>query len=350
MRILFYKVCIYTPLYSTYKGVYSIPFIRRNQFVFIHFYVIFESIMPSGKVHGYITIGILLLLLTVSFIWYAESPTISRREITYAAEVKVETPLYPGDFVVVNLETMKIELRNGTTTLETLDIITKGKPGSYYETIGGAHTNDYKEKSHFSSIGHVYMPWSVHIFGNFFIHGIPYYPDGTKVSSTYSGGCVRLSDNDAKKVYDFISRGTPIVLTGGFESDFIPTKIETPSVQSIDITRLMVATVSLEVLTQDNEVTNLDGNSLTTRRKLLPRLIVDGDDAVSVKLAQAVGINAFIDYMNQKAQSLGMTNTIFTSVTDPVMTTQEDAERFTKYISDYKAYLLNLSPTQTLSQ
>lgn len=303
--------------------------------------------MPAGKVHGYITVSILFLLLVVSFIWYAESPSINRGEVTHAAEVKADTPLYPGDFVVIHLENMKVELKNGTTTLETLDIITKGKPGSYYETIGGAHINDYKEKNHFSSIGHVYMPYSVHIFGNFFIHGIPYYPDGTKVSSTYSGGCVRLSDADAEKVYDFISRGTPIVVTSGTSADFVPTTTELPAVESIDITRLMVATISLEVLTQDNEITNIDGDNLTTRRKLLPELLVDGNDAVSVKLAQAVGVNAFLDYMNQKARALGMVNTTFTSVTAPVMTTPEDAERFTKYISDYKSYLITIaSPTR----
>src|SRR5690606_19090161 len=68
----------------------------------------------------------------------------------------------------------------------------------------------YKNESHFSSIGEVYMPWSMQFYGNFFIHGWPYYPDGTEVSPGYSGGCVRLSTEDSQAVFEFVDVGTPI--------------------------------------------------------------------------------------------------------------------------------------------
>lgn len=300
--------------------------------------------MPVQKVHGYTTIGILIFLLAVSGIWYATSPTRYGSEAGIAAQIIEEKrPLYESEYIVVNLSSMTVELKNATGTLETFPIISKGKPGSYYETIGGAYANDYKERNHFSSIGHVYMPYSVHVFGNYFLHGIPYYPDGTKVSSTYSGGCVRLDDESARRVYEFTKRGTPIVITGGNEGDFASTKAASTTLESIDMTRFMSATVSLEVLTQDNDIVDTDGITVTTRRNILPRLIKDGDDSVSRLYTNAVGKNAYIDYMNQKARSLGLTNTVFTSVDMPVHTTEEDQARFADYISNYKSYLIALA-------
>jgi hypothetical protein len=244
-----------------------------------------------------------------------------------------------GNYVVVHLDTNTLLLKSGQETLATITLVSQGKPGSYYETIGGEYTGTYKEPLHFSSIGHVYMPFSIHVFGNYFIHGIPYYPDGTKVSSTYSGGCIRLADNDAERVYNFITDETPIIITRGGEDDFASTTLATGSTLHADMTRLMVATISLEYLTQDNEITNIDGDSITTRRNILPQLLVNQDVRVSTLYARSMGEDIFIKAMNDKARSLGLTNTNFTSVTEAVFTTEEDYNRFMDYINTYKSYL-----------
>ncbi len=291
------------------------------------------------KTHGYISIGIAIALVGFTGLWLMPrsiAPPVMK------PATKMQESLYPGDFVVVNLRTMMLDLRHGSTTLQQLPIISTGKPGSYYETIGGAYENDYKIRAHFSSIGHVYMPWSVHVFGNFFIHGVPYYADGRKVSTTYSGGCIRLSDVDAQSVYQFVHEGTPIVITEGTDTDFIPTATTTDLLSSMDMTRLMVATISLEVLTQDSAIIDTDGETLTTRKKLLPRLLVEGDDDISRKFARARGEPVFVDYMNKKAKALGLSNTIFSKVDVPATTSVEDQERFLVYIKDYKTYLLSL--------
>lgn len=302
---------------------------------------------------GYISIALVAALLVLGSVFYASSPNRERVDVPPTNEegALAEEALYEGEYVVVNLNEMNIYLKQGATTLEVLPIISIGKPGSYYETIGGAHTGDYKIQKHFSSIGHVYMPWSTHVFGNFFIHGIPYYPDGRKVSSEYSGGCVRLTDEDARKVYDFVEKGTPIIVTSGSEKEFIPTRTTTQTIMSQEITRYMVAVISLEVLTQDSPITDTDNRTQTTRRKLLPRLIAGGDDEVSKKLAEGRGEQTFIEYMNLKAQALGMSSTHFSSLTEPVATTLEDVERFRGYLTEYKTYLVSLSTsTPTFSQ
>ncbi|MCU1386636.1 MAG: hypothetical protein JWL71_5333 [Acidobacteria bacterium] len=296
-----------------------------------------------AKIHGYISIGILTALLVGSSVWLKEHSMLSPVQ----ASTEATKPLYPGNFVVVNLQTMTLDLRNGTTTLSQFPIISKGRPGSYYETIGGAYENDYELRNHFSSIGHVYMPWSVHVFGNYFIHGVPYYPDGRKVSSTYSGGCLRLSDEDAQQVYDFVKTGTPIIITENKETDFAPIATSTDTISSMQMTRLMVATISLEVLTQDNAITDTDGETLTTRKTLLPRLLVDGDDTISRAFAASRGENVFVDYMNTKARALGLTNTVFTTVDTAATTTPQDQTRFMEYLAEYKSYLLDIgSSTQ----
>jgi hypothetical protein len=293
-------------------------------------------------ISGYITLWILIFTFVLSGAWYALAPTISEAENTPQAVIEMEAPVRTGKYVVVYLNQMLLELHDGTTTIATMPLVSQGKPGRYYETIGGEYTNDYKVPLHFSSFGHVYMPYSVHIFGNFFIHGIPYYPNGTKVSSAYSGGCVRLSDADAKRVYDFVQKGTPIIITRGGENDFLPSATSTPIMESIEMTRLMVAMISLEFLAQDTTVADPDGTDTTTRLELLSRLLT-GDESVNALYVRQLGAQNYTMYMNKKAQSLGLTNTIFMDTTSAVSTTPEDYARFMEHVTTYKSYLQNVN-------
>lgn len=265
--------------------------------------------------------------------------TNAENKSTTLAETTISEPHQKDAYVVIYLHEMKIELRKGEEIIQTLPILSQGKPGSYYETIGGTYTSDHKTPLHFSSIGHVYMPHSVHLFGNYFIHGIPYYPSGEKVSSAYSGGCIRLADVDAKVVYDFINRGTPIIITRGTESAFKNTPIKAGTLTSQRMTNMMVAIISLETLTQDNEILDTDGVTVTTRKAILSRLIKKGDSSVSLLYANSIGEQSFINLMNQKAVSLGLSNTTFTNVISPVNTTYEDYERLMTYTDTYKSYL-----------
>ncbi|MEN9551934.1 MAG: hypothetical protein RI935_311 [Candidatus Parcubacteria bacterium] len=246
-----------------------------------------------------------------------------------------------GDHVVALLDVMRIELRNGTTTKQSFPIISKGVPGSYYETIGGNHTSPYKTPLHFSSIGHVYMPYSVQIFGNYFIHGIPYYPNGQKVTSEYSGGCIRLSDEDAKQVYEFVTKDMPIIVVQKSVDEFSPTRKKNPDTNSLKVTHLMSAIISLELLSQDSPVPF--ENTISTRRKLLLYLMQDNDtsnDQMIVDLyASSLGEAMFVNAMNKKAASLGMSSTYFESVDQDAKTTSEDIARLQYYISYYKSYI-----------
>jgi hypothetical protein len=298
--------------------------------------------ITSKKASLFVTLFLCMLTLIGSSVWFMGKP-VSVSGDTEMVQTVI-SPLVPeGKYVVIRLDAMTVTLRTGTTTLSILPILTIGKPGSYYETIGGSYINDYKEPLHFSSIGHVFMPYSVHVFGNYFIHGIPYYQSGEQVSSAYSGGCVRLSNENAKIVYDFISNGTPIIITKDNEFGFEKIAISTSTIESKEMTNLMVASISLETLPQDTTITDTDGITKTTRRSTLPRLIKGGDVSISALYASGLSTSEFITRMNSKAEALGLTNTHFINVYDPVVTTEHDKERFMGYIQTYKSYLLTLS-------
>ncbi len=314
----------------------------------IHFYGIVGAhySMLFVNVHKNPLFASFVLFFTAALIgglWFIAFPYTTKGETSHPVTVQETTSTeITGKHVIIYLKDMKLELKDGNTVLETLPLLSKGKPGSYYETIGGLYYNDYKTPLHFSSIGHVYMPHSVHVFGNYFIHGVPYYEDGTPVSSTYSGGCIRLEDANASKVYDFIKRGTPILITQDDEEVFTSTDKDSETLLKKDMTALMVATISLETLTQDNEITSLDGEGTTTRKTLLPLLINEHNDDVAHRYAQALGTAGYIEMMNKKARALGLTNTTFDSVTFPATTTYQDYVQFMHYIRSHKSYLLKL--------
>ena len=293
--------------------------------------------VASSKTHVYIILFLLTLTLIGSVTWFMNPPIITQGDTEAVMMPFVPTTIF-GKHIVIHLDSETLELHDGAKTLATYPLITQGKPGSYYETIGGSYINDYKTPLHFSSIGHVYMPYSVHLFGNYFIHGIPYYPDGTQVSSAYSGGCIRLSNENAKIVYDFIRKDMPIIVTREGEFSFTPTDISTSTMTSLAMTSYFVASISLEALTQDNKIIDTQGD-ITTRRELLPRLLHDNDMDVAHFYAKSIGEDSYVRLMNQKAKALGLTNTQFTDVSSPAVTSYEDYMRFMAYIRTYKSYI-----------
>ncbi len=89
--------------------------------------------------------------------------------------------------------------------------ISSGKTG--YKSITGNFQVQSKERMHYSSkypdaTGMpAKMPWSMHFYGNYFIHEgrLPGYPA--------SHGCIRVAKGDAKKFFDLGRVGDPVVVT-----------------------------------------------------------------------------------------------------------------------------------------
>jgi hypothetical protein len=293
---------------------------------------------------SFVTLALFTLFFGALYVQKLHASPVVVNQNTKEQSTAISQKETPGKSVVINLTTNILILQNDGGVIDAFPIITQGKPGSYYETLGGVFINDTKEENHFSTIGHVYMPYSVHVFGNYFIHGIPRFLDGTQVSSAYSGGCVRLRDEDAKKVYDFITPGTTITLVQGNEEDFSPTATDTETFTNMDMTRVMAAAISLEFLPQDVSEETLWRTK--TRHELLPLLLISKNDEVSAYYARSFPSGDFVSLMNKKAATIGLTNTHFTDTYSPAITSDEDFLRFSHYIMTYKSYLITISTSK----
>ena len=221
-------------------------------------------------------------------------PALSNME--FFKKIKDQMIQEKTDFIEADLSDMKLRMYAEGQVAGEVDILTKGKPGSWWETPAGIYAVQLKQKNLFSGFGKVYMPWAMQFQGNFFIHGWPYYPGNTPVASQYSGGCIRLATADAKQIYDFVKVGTPVLvyekdfISGdgfGYEkkmpeimassylaadilSNFVFAEKEELGIRPIaSITKLITALISIEYINIEKEITIQDSMVVKTSK---PRL------------------------------------------------------------------------------
>jgi poly-gamma-glutamate synthesis protein (capsule biosynthesis protein) len=295
-----------------------------------------------------------------------------------------------GKVVLADLNTMSLRLYKDGQESGNFPIVSKGRPGSFWETPTGEYRALTKEERHFSSIGGVWMPYSVGFFGNFFIHGWPTYDSGAPVREGYSGGCIRLKTNDAKIVYEFIEKNTLIIvvenadptigergyvmlkqqyppklsaeafLVADLDNNFVFLEKNREEVKPIaSITKLMSAIVSLEAINQEKEVAvqgdDLDiygdtgrlvaGEIFSAKNLLMPLLLSSSNDA-AYTLARILGTGRFVELMNEKAKAIKLSKTRFSDPSGLEMTNVSSAEDLLyllKYIRDVHAPLLDIS-------
>src|SRR5690606_20071147 len=190
-----------------------------------------------------------------------------------------------------DLSTMTLRLQHGSTTVLEVPIESKGREGSWWETPAGLYKVQSKEEEHFSNMGQVWMPWSMQFQGNFFIHGNTYYRDGTPTAREFTGGCIRLSTEDAKRVFNLATVGMPVLVyeDGLSVDDFLYENLEPiPSLSNsylvgdlgnnhifadkeantqmpiASITKLMTALIATEYIDLDKNVTITESMLATT--------------------------------------------------------------------------------------
>jgi hypothetical protein len=132
---------------------------------------------------------------------------------------------YSGGPKVVIVDKANQELRayEGDSLVLRTNIST-GRPGK--ETPNGRYSVRGKKLMHYSSLyDNAPMPYSVHVAGNYFIHGYSSVP-----SFPASHGCVRVplsGDNPARRFYQWVNVGTPVRIVGNWQ----PTRSSTPQKQ-----------------------------------------------------------------------------------------------------------------------
>ncbi len=291
-----------------------------------------------------------------------------------------------GKVILADLGAMKITLYEHGVATATYPILSKGRKGTPWETPSGVYQVLLKEKNHFSSLGHVFMPWSMQFHGNFFIHGWPYDIDGNDVPRGYSGGCARLSTPDAEQVYRFAERGTPVIVRAKDEQDlsggyYVSTNTQPPelSVESLVVMDLdrgqllwkkdaerqfadplvgkyLSALASLEHMNQYTprdlpKETMLDSSWLGRRSALpakdliAPLLFSKGTDVEGV-FAREHGKKMFLNAMEEKAQAFGMVHTTVKDLggaSTTNLTTATDMVHLLRALDQSKQYLLELT-------
>lgn len=289
-----------------------------------------------------------------------------------------------ASFILADLATMKISFYQEGAVKREAKILAKGREGSWWETPAGLYRVESKERNHFSSFGHVNQPWSMAFQGNFFIHGWPEYPDGTPVSSQYSGGCIRLSNEDAEAIYNLASVGTPVLvyssdkladghvfevkkpvlaagsyLVADVGSNFVFLAKEADKIVPIaSITKLVTALVSAEMINLDAPMTvpaealvptskpRLQAGQQLTAYQLLFPLLLESSNEAAEALARAAGRERFIGLMNAKAKAIGMTNTRFVDPSgagEGNVATAQDLFMLAKYLLHNRSFILKIA-------
>jgi serine-type D-Ala-D-Ala endopeptidase (penicillin-binding protein 7) len=303
-------------------------------------------------------------------------------------------PPAEGKAVKVDLGAMKLFLYENGNLAKEFEVLGKGKIGSYWETPGGEYKVLLKKTNHFSSTGKVWLPYSMQFFGNYFIHGWPYYPDGTPVPQGFSGGCIRLSVEDAKEMYGWVEVGTPIYIhigdnqtlasggkyyDGGAKVDFnidassyLVGDIDTGEIilgKNIDqklpissLTKLVTGMVELGIVNQQNNaniIPSAIGQNRSTKlfvgqkilvANLVYPLVLESDNAAAEVIASQIGRSYFISQMNEHARSLGLLSTTFvdpSGVSEENVSTARDIFKLGINIREYKSFLLDISKGAT---
>lgn len=321
-----------------------------------------------------------------------EKNNILKTRIIQSQKIEDYVP-YSGKFIGADLESMEVFLYKDGELEKTLPIVSKGKAGSKWETPSGNYNILTKERNHFSSIGKVYMPYSMQFNGNFFIHGWPYYQNGEDVPLGYSGGCIRLETNDAKEVFDFAEVDTPIFVYDARENNvngpvyllmkdigapdlnaksFIVADLNTGEVFAeknsdeifpiASLTKLVTAITSNENIYFENKIAvkanplgiksrgDLRPGEKITEGDMLYPLLMESSNDVAYSISSSVGEKNFISLMNRKALAIGMENTNFSDssgISDKNTSTVNDLFALSKYIYDKNQYILGITKTKS---
>ena len=118
----------------------------------------------------------------------------------------------------IDLTAQKAILFDDGMIVDILPVAYQSPEGVWFQTPTGYFRAGIKHEQHHSSLFPVQMPYAIQLTEDFFMHEIPFYADGTKVTSKFSGGCIRFDTEVAKKIFDFLQTGDQIVVYKTFEN------------------------------------------------------------------------------------------------------------------------------------
>jgi len=291
------------------------------------------------------------------------------------------------DFLKVNLAEMKASLYKEGLLVKEAPIVTKGNVDNWGGSASGLYKVLSGNKSSFSIGSGVYMPYALHYYGKYYIHGIPYYPGGVKLDSLFSGGCLRLKDEDAEDIYGLTELDMPVLVIDKERDDYEYMKREITELPELSaksyliadldsgyvfaekdssqllpiasLTKLMTALVIVEnvnlkrsILVEEKMLNGYGSTKELEAGKifgvvelLYPLLIESSNDAAEI-FTYFLGREKTIRLMNEKAKFILMNQTRFTDPSgfDPGnVSTAKDLFYLARYILNNRPPILEIT-------
>jgi murein DD-endopeptidase MepM/ murein hydrolase activator NlpD len=169
------------------------------------------------KIEIFVFVIFILFLVAGIFLNLAkEKVVVFRNDFNFITVIKNKNlPVKPKIFEArvweVNLSKNQIYFFENGKLKEIIPIAYQSPEGVWYQTPTGYFRVGVKKEKHISSIFPVYMNYAVQMYEDFFIHEIPYYLNGERVSSNFTGGCIRLWSKFAKEFFEKAKSGDLII-------------------------------------------------------------------------------------------------------------------------------------------
>jgi D-alanyl-D-alanine endopeptidase (penicillin-binding protein 7) len=293
-------------------------------------------------------------------------------------------------FVEVDFETKMVRYFEKGVLSVSAPVVSFGQEGSWWDAPSGLYEVDSSEERDFSSLAQVYFPWVVTFEGNYAIHGVPEYPDGSPVKDTFTGGGIRVANSDAEKLQTQIQVGTPVLVykkaapkdhfvyaaevLGVTAPHYLIADIDSGTmlaasdlsvaVPIASVTKLMTAVVTAEKLDLDSRIQvsspnfveslipRLQDRSSASVYSLLQLLLVESSNEAAEVIAGEYGRQAFIEEMNTKAKQIGMFQSTFvdpSGLGNENTSTLADLFRLTQYIHTNRNFIFEITAKEKLN-
>ena len=359
-----------------------------------------EIILMKPKFDCKTFIFILSFLIGGTILFYANeeggnipsagSSGLENREAFYLKmldDVKEEFISGKADFLEINLDRMKINLFRQGVPIKEVPILAKGDSQGWGGSAAGLYSIIRGYKLSYSNIEDVYMPYAIHYYGKYYIHGEPYYPGGEKLDSPVSGGCIRLKDEDAKEIFELSDLNMPVLvidkerdevdfsgngakapqvssesfLVADLDSGFIFAEKDSEKILPIaSLTKLMTAVTVAEnvnlkrtVLIREKMLElgygateGLEAEKTFRVTELFYPLLIESSNDAAYALTWFLGREKTVQLMNEKAGEILMENTTFvepSGFSPENVSTAKDLFYLSRYILNNRYPLLEIT-------
>ena len=322
---------------------------------------------------------------TISELEFGAQPALSKNNLfTDTRDAFIDEGL---TFIEIDLTKRTLRYFKKGVLLQSAEVFGVGAQGSWWDAPSGLYTVEEKDPRLFTTTGQAYLPNTITFQSNFVIHGWPVYPGGERSGNDFTGGGIKISDEDAQALFDEVKPNTPVLVHKSAEKP--DTFIYEPQIPDIvteeyfiadisngtilaasdldkqvpiaSLTKLMTAVVASEKINLDGRIwvaspnfvqsmiPRLANRASVSMYSLLQLLLLESSNEAAEVIAGEVGRAEFIAAMNSKAIQLGMLDSTFTDpsgLDDGNVSTLADLYILTKYIQENKRFIFEITANE----